>query len=281
MIYTQTGHRGPTPLRVILLVSGLGFQTGVFATDSSDPQEMLGYALSATHSDFAIYSTNRSAEVELARWVEAQLVEFRSLFDPDYNKRGIVFVLDGEVAPTPQLESWRAKHVSRKRSISWKSPIRRQTVKSDAGRPYCLSKTPYFSEAWWLPPKVLGRVAGVSLNDVGWVVFLVSDTHFARSFDAENGRNAKANEEHLKSVPPVVRFLSVGTEQVMRLVHIAMLADYKKIDRRLMHLQRKEVLWEAFLASGSDQNQFSTGRATLQGIVDDIWKFIWFRRPLD
>ena len=249
------------------------------------PSELLGRTLWVERDAYVIYATTSESAQELNDWMTHEYPKGK--FDCALNGevKGVVFSLEHGPEPDARVEDWHKDNVRRERVIAWTSAIRNQRVRIDSGRPYSLRNRPYFRESFTICPKELRAMLpeGAKLPYTSWVCFLCCDQNVGLSASDEMQRAREAWPAERRKIPLIVRALSAPVTKLMEVsFYMWIYPEYRSIDLKLMRLQRRETRHEALLSSCVEGEAERTKRlAILQREIDDQWKYIWFRRPID
>lgn len=281
-------------IMIIPLVFQFGCQAGqgVYRTQAERQRlaatgwvdHIAGRKLRGITDEYALYANNAGSAEELKRWLELQLEEFRSDEAADCTKPGVVLAIEPGEEPLLMVEQWRKENVDRTRLIAWTSPIRNQTFNSPDGRPYCLSKRPYFRESFSMSYQEAIRLGILDIQDPrpAWICFLATDQHLDMAFDEQIERQRQQYGESLKEVPVIVRVLSFPAELSMSAAALFIIPRYRSIDSELMHLQRSETLNRALIKACYEGGLLRAERLkNVRDETDRVWKDIWVRRPID
>lgn len=248
------------------------------------PDQIAGRSLSGITDEYALYANNEASAEELKRWLEIELEEFRSDEADDCTKPGVVLAIEPDEEPVLVVEQWRKENVNRARLIAWTSSIRNQSFNSPDGRPYCLSKRPYFRESFSMSYQEALRLGFLDIQDPrpAWICFLATDRHLNMAFDEQRERQRQQYGESLKEVPVLVRMLSFPSELIFSAAALFVIPKYRSIDSELMHLQRRETLNHALIRCCCEDKTLRSQRLeSLRDEIDRAWKYIWVRRPID
>ena len=249
------------------------------------PSHIAGQARHVVANDYVVYAKDPVAAERLSVWLREELTAFRSVYEGTCDGKGLVFAVEPGVELPLTVAAWRTQNVDRSRLIVWTSPIRLQTFMSLHGRPYCLNDEPYFLESFQLPVDEAIRL-GVVPEEAkpAWICFLATDEHITTSFDVTLQHMKREHAKWVRDVVPlVVRLLSFPAILMYSAVYESwVFPRYRMLDLDLMHLQRRETVRKALIGcSTADLSKRRLKLQALQTEVDDAWKGIWVRRPLD
>ena len=115
-----------------------------------------------------------------------------------------------------------------------------------------------------------------------WICFLTTDPHLNSAFDEQVRLGLQRHVERIKTVPLLVRAINLPYMTFVTPFRWLMLSKYRSIDTRLMHLDRRETLFDAQLTSRiDDQDRRRAQQKELHAEIDERWMRMWRRRPID
>ena len=249
------------------------------------PSHIAGRARHVVADDYAVYAKDAAEADRINVWLEEELSVLRSAHKGALRGKGLVFAVGSGADLPPAVDEWRSQNVDRTRLIEWTSPIRSQSVSIATGRPYCLGNEPYFIESFEMAPDDAIRLGLVpAWATPAWVCFLTTDAHVTTAFDVALKRMKKEHAEWVSDNVPAEAYLLSFPAMVLMTISAELLAypRFRSIDVDLMHLQRRETVRRALIRyTTTDICERRQTLAALQDEVDDAWKEMWFRRPLD
>ncbi len=234
------------------------------------PERLAGRERQVVSDDVIIYANDPANAQELRECIENELAGFRERYDGAPKGPGLVLAIETATAlePVPAVEEWRAAHVDRH------------------GRPYCLDAyAPYFRESFRMPFDAALEARLLEGLDAApaWVCLLTTDAH--RTVAAVAKAKARFSNGGVKTADPSVipaMLLSAPALPLMYLAHGCLAGVYAVIDADLMHLQRRETLWKAFVHATQSTPEWRKAQlAVLESEIDRTWRDIWRSRPVD
>lgn len=257
------------------------------------PQQLAGRALRAVTDDYVLYASDARESTKLREWLDAELASFRSRHGETIEGQGLALAIEPGDEPVPAVEQWRRKNVDRTRRVTDGDRERFRRFLAEYGRPYCLSDCsdpgPYFTESFSMPREQAVRLGMVGGDlEPAWICFLTTDRHTAHRFDElrrqqlrEGRRQFWKDMEEQPGLWVSVVLSSPGLA-LMALAYPQMEARWRSIDIELMHLQRREVLWEQLLdCSAMDAATRQRKLELLRIETHGAWGSLWLRRPTD
>lgn len=268
-----------------LWLAGCGAPTGLTSgpedARTAWPQQLAGRALQTTTDEFVLYCNDAQTADSLQRWVTTHQDQFRTRYGGTTAGPGLVMAIEPGREPFPAIEQWRKLHPGvRGSNRTWT----RRILFSIRHRPYCAAKNPYFRESFSIPyDEARGLNMFVTrMPRPAWICFLTTDPHFSSAFEEGVRLGTQRREEQLKRVSfrtsvanlPAMPFLALGRWIIT--------FRSRSIDADLMHLDRRETLFNALIGSRfRDANRRSALRKALGVEIDEQWMSMWRRRPID
>ena len=248
------------------------------------PENVAGKSRLIVTDLYAVYADEAQTVEGLGAWLDAKLTILACISDCPTIRPGIVVLIEKKDDLPPNVEKWRRENVSRRRRIAWTSPIRQQSLRTSNGRPYSFFYSPYFVEGFAMPVQDAQRIGLLDNHPspAAWVCFLPTDAYVKSAFNEKLSRHRKANiaamkERGEKSTASdlFVWFLFTTTAEVLY-------PRYGAIDIELVGLQRREALWRAALDSCAlDKERRQELIRKIQADIDEEWKRIWLRQPIE
>ena len=254
------------------------------AAKQSWPKRLAGRELQASGNSYALYANDAKLGTDLHRWLERQLARYCSQYALPEG-RGVVIAIEPGVEPFPAVEEWEKHNVSRARVVDWVSEHKRgHTFHGRSGRPYSFFRDPYFRESFVLAydDAVRIRVLDTSTPEPAWICLLTTDAHATENF---NEKIRRYEEETIEKEFEVNKGLTLDERFCRRLFYVMFklcVPVYRFIDVDMMHLQRRETLWQT-LIHGSEMNEDDRlgALSRLQDETDEAWTQLYFSRPTD
>jgi hypothetical protein len=244
-------------------------------TASVWPDELANLQRQVLTSQFAVFASDLTVAQGLRDWIDSELLVFNSRFGSSVEGPGLVLAIGPGEQLDPRVEAWRKEHPRPARDW-W----RRYCLDGDFGKVY-------FIESFSMPVSV-AKSLGVLPVDVHarWVCFLTTDVHQAAAFDKLvadriERRGTDARPRSRTGSPSKDIEHAVGLK-MMELMYGIMAVWYRSIDRSLMNLHRREVLWTLWLDQTMDDD---VGRAKavedVHREIDAAWRRLYENRPID
>jgi len=243
------------------------------------PSQLFGRHLYVATEEFAVYASDERAATEFARVLDTELAAFRDCFPGVQTTKGIVVAIEPGDEPSPAVADWESRIADR---ASWDVESQPPSV----ARPYAFLREPYFRESFSLPRKKADELVCPKPDELppGWICFLTTDPHFGERFDQAQTEIRqgllKATKQIVLDLPPLEALTQTSVAAVAGLAEELLQARLRGIDRDLMHLQRRETLWTAWLTSGvGEASERQAALAALRAQIGAEWERTWDRRP--
>jgi hypothetical protein len=230
-----------------------------------------GRPLRISTDRYVIFAHSRDLAEELAEWVDREFVAFQSAYQVSPKVVVAIASIEQGEGLAPVVKEWRRQNVSRVRPVEFEGTGRPVVFKQ--GRPYCQGRwVPNFTESFVMPT---GAALQLGLVEKGTVkaptiAFLTTDQHWEEAFQLSEwvfDRTAIPGPE-----PRILR----------RLVDSWSAREAHTLDLKLMHLQRREVLWKSLIeASFSDRGTIDRLRHELIVQTDREFGKIYLSRRKD
>ncbi len=208
------------------------------STNQSQKQSILGRLRWVKTDKYDLFSRDIGEAEALKPWIDRELESFHARFEVSPKGRGLILAIEPGDEPNEKVLEWAARNVDRTRTVHLSPESNRWVYQT--GRPYCLSRgTPYFRESFAITSTQSEMLIPLPFNDgrYAWMCFLTTDAHLLEAFDS----TLKRSEETAVHVDD-----GLGLLKLQRwMIH----GDYKSIDKQLMQLQRREVLWSVLIRS--------------------------------
>ena len=257
------------------------------------PRELAGRRLQGIGEYYALYAVNSRDAGSLGHWLDSELENAASRFGLPH-ERGLILAIDAGEEPMAALAEWRSKNVDRSRPIDWQSdrvgPFGfRKGFRGDEGRPYCLgtSNPAYFTESYEIPYDDAVEIGVIDPTVIGptWVCVLTTDSHSGAVFDSIVTRTRwEGKREAMEVAREVIRRhpSQLLVYWIFSIEAAFLTSEYRSIDRELMHLQRREVLWQSLIKrSPMDEDSRTALLNRVRSGIDDAWKKLFLSRPTD
>ena len=233
-----------------------------------------GRALQIQTDSYDLYGNSAASARRLSRWVDEELSSFGERYGWTPEERGLIYAIDAGPDPVYRAEVWQGMHVDRSRDSYWaKYPKGAGGFSNSGGRPYIWSRgEPFFRESFCIPYEA---AVGLDLLDMraprpSWICFLTTDQHQKAAGDDHHRewRKRQAAEGYPRGGDPFVIYL---------IVELWAAPKQRDLDRRMMHLQRREALWTAMLSRRGAWTEI----LALRDEIDVAHYEIFRRRPRD
>jgi hypothetical protein len=247
------------------------------------PEALAGRRLRAATDAYVLYATDANLAKQLEVWLDRELGSFCSRYVVPTG-RGLVLTIEPGGEPLPELEEWRARNVDRTRTIHWVTERRNQTVSTRHGRPYSFFAQPYFRESFSLPCEDALRVGVLDTfaPKPAWICVLSTEAHLIDAFNKRIRKHEREvwerSAQELQHMPPD----QVLCQWLFWLMYKMSVPVYRSIDIEMMQVQRREALWEALIrCGGTPTKQREAALSRLQDDTDEVWKELYFSRPVE
>jgi hypothetical protein len=232
---------------------------------------------------FAIYTRQADEAEELFAAVNMEVSAFREAHASQDLPKGVVIAIGAADALDRDIEAMRQEGRPRDRALEWTIPDRGLTVWTASGRPYTMEQGPYFREAFEIPVE-RAREAGlipVEVTGISWVCILPTERYFNVSFDEVVQTRRMKMEQVVANLPAQVRAANAAALPIMRAGAEVAYVKMRYLDVKLMRLQRRETLELALLRQAFTEDELDAELEKLEREIDEEWRGIWRRKPVD
>jgi hypothetical protein len=251
------------------------------SVSSSWPSQVAGRQSAVVTNDYAVYAVAQEIAIDLGRYIDTERAAFRVRYPGVPITKGIVVAIEPGEESSSYIRDWEIRDRDRRSWAVWAEP-------PCLARPYAFGREPYFRESFCLSgPEaevLIPLKPDERLSD--WICFVSTDPYFDERFGCEVVKARRTFLEGMKQfvhdapLSEVVKQWWIGP--LFYLMHEVVYAKYWWIDRELMHLQRREALWAAWLNSGiPEPSRRKAEVAALRDQSGEEWERIWERRPMD
>jgi hypothetical protein len=247
------------------------------------PEGLAGRRLRAEADAYVLYAVDADLSKRLGGWLDRELASFCSRYVLPTG-RGLVLAIEPGSEPLPELEEWRSRNIDRRRTIHWATERRSQALSTQYGRPYSFSRQPYFRESFSLPREDALRVGvrDTFTPKPAWICVLTTDAHLTDAFNEMIREHEREVSEKSAQEPERMPPDQVLCSWLFWLMYKTSVPVYRSIDIELMHLQRREALWDALIrCSSMNAKECKAALSHLQDDTDEAWKQLYFSRPIE
>ena len=236
----------------------------------NDAPKLAGRPLQISTSRYVIFAHSHELAAGLASWLDSEFVEFEGVYQVGPNVPVAIAAIEPGEETAPYVKEWRRAFVSRVRPVIFAA--KSGPHRYDQGRPYCMSPPePYFRESFLMPTDAAVQLGLVDAGTVQApsVCFLTTDEHHEEAFQLD----LQVMERTMVREPD---------SWILRLIDQEAFRQNHTLDRQLMHLQRREVLWQSLIdASFSDREKIMQLKHELVGQIDSEFGKIFLSRRTD